>query len=116
LVTISVIGAFAATCSAISRTRAAMRSPATISWTKPAGERLVGGHQSRGEDQLLQPRRADQLQVARVGAHRQAVAERARDRRAEARVGSRDAQVAAGGDAEAAADREALDLRDHRAW
>jgi hypothetical protein len=80
---------------------------------EPGGERLVGRQQPRREDQLLQPRRPEQVEVARVRLHRQAVAERARDRRAEARVGRRDAQVGAGGDAEAAADRKALDLRDH---
>ena len=114
LVTHSVIGACDAIVSASSRTRASMRVGRHDLVDEAGGERLVGGEQPRREDQLLQARRPEQVQVARVGLHRQAVAERARDRRAEARVRRRDAQVGAGGDAEAAADREALDLRDDR--
>jgi hypothetical protein len=49
-------------------------------------EGFFGRHEPGGEDQLLEARRPEQIDVARTGLHRQAVAEGARDRRAEAGI------------------------------
>jgi hypothetical protein len=76
--------------------------------------RLLGRDEPRGEDELLQARRSEQIQEPRVGLDRQAVAERAGDGRAEPRVRGGDAQVTGGGDAEATTYRETLDLGDDR--
>src|SRR6185437_16173423 len=57
---------------------------------------------------------ADDRGQARQVAHREAVAERARDREAEARIGRGDAQVAGRGDAAAAAGAGAADGGDDR--
>ena len=75
---------------------------------------FLGFDQPRGEDDLLEPRGADQgREPADIG-RRQAVAERARDRKSELRGPGADAQVAARGDAGAAAGAGAVDRRNGR--
>ena len=88
--------------------------PSTTSVASPIGERLLGVDGARGEHDVLHARLAEQRGEARVVLHRQAVADRARDRQAEARGGRADAQVAGGRQREPAAHREAVDQRDRR--
>ena len=92
----SVIGACEATVSASSRTRASIASSARRSRGRSRRRALRRQSISRAvKISSFSARRPEQVEVARVRLHRQAVAERARDRRAEARIGRRDAQVAA---------------------
>ena len=76
--------------------------------------RFLGREEARGEDQSLEPRRAEEIETARVLVHRQAVAQRARDRRAEAGLRGCDPEIARVRDQEPGADGDALDLRDDR--
>src|SRR3954451_16762784 len=77
-------------------------------------ERLIGGNHPRREDEVLRARLAENRREPRVAGHRQAVAQRARDRQAELRLRRAHAQVARRGDRQPGADRVALDLRDRR--
>ena len=61
---------------------------------------------------ILDPRGTEEVHEARVVLHGEAVPEGAGDGRPEARLGRGDPDVADSGDGEAAAHREALDLRD----
>jgi hypothetical protein len=81
---------------------------------QPGGERLLGADHAGGEDDVLGARLAEDGDEAGVAGHRQAVAQRARDRQAELRVGRAEAQVARRGDRQPRADRVALDDRDRR--
>src|SRR5579875_1832081 len=67
------------------------------------------------EDELFRAGRTDQVDQAGIVAHREAVAQSARDRNAEACVGRADAEIARQGDAGPAADGIAADRRDRRA-
>ena len=112
LVTRSVMGAWPATSAARAWTRASMASGATISWTKPAASASCGAEEPGREEEGRDARGSEEIHQARIGVGGQAVAERSRDGRAEARVRGRDPEVARGGDPEAGADGEALDLGD----
>src|SRR6266403_1422828 len=74
--------------------------------------RLLRRQEARPHDHLLDPRGTEEVHEARVVLHGEAVPEGAGDGRPEARLGRGDPDVADGGDGEAAAHREALDLRD----
>ncbi len=74
-----------------------------------AGQRLVGGQVLGEQQHAFCSRRPERRHQPRVVLDRQAVAERARDRHAEARRRRRDPQVATGRDRQPAADREAFD-------
>src|SRR6266478_1538 len=76
------------------------------------GMRLLGRDEPRPHDHLLHARGAEELDAARVVFHREAVAERACDGKAEARLRCSDSDVADRGDREAPTHRVAFDLRD----
>src|SRR5829696_6834444 len=78
---------------------------------EPDRERLPRLDHARREDDVLDPRRAGEPADVR---HREAVAERARDREAELRGLGADAQVAAGRDPRPAAGADPRDRRDRR--
>ena len=84
--------------------------------TRPSDCRFGGVEEAAGEEQILRPRRPDEIDEARVVRRRQAVAERARDRHAEARVGRADAQVAGSAIAQPPPAATPCDLRDRRHW
>src|SRR5215472_19363557 len=75
-----------------------------------SGVRLRRRDEPGPHDHLLHAGGAEELHAARVVLHGEAVAEGARDGKAEARLRGGDADVAYGGDGEAAPNREALDL------
>ena len=82
LVAFSVSGAWPATQRAPPRRRAsrAPRRSSTTSLSSPTRGRLRRIDQARGEDEILDPRRPDQRRETADIGHRQAIAERARDR------------------------------------
>src|SRR3989442_14228353 len=67
-------------------------------------QRLVRVDKASGKHDLLHARHADERRKPHEIRHREAVAERARDRNAETRRRRRDAGIAGGGDRAAAAD------------
>ena len=94
-----------------SSTRASARPRPRSRARSPAPPRRRSGAR---EDDVLQPRRAEQRRQPGVVLHRQAVADRARDRQPEPRRRRAHAQVAGGREREPAAHREAVDERDGR--
>jgi hypothetical protein len=81
---------------------------------EPGRSSLLGREESRGEEEVLHPGRAERVQETRGGIHRDAVAEGSGDRRSEPRVGRRQPEIAHGHDLESAARGIALHLGDHR--
>ena len=79
-----------------------------------AGQRLLGGQILRQQQHALGARGPERGNQARAVGDRQAIAERAGDRNAEARAGRGDAQVAGRRDREPAADGKTLDHRQRR--
>src|SRR5260221_689508 len=78
------------------------------------GERLIGLDQPRAEHDLLDQRRPDEIDQPRITGERQTIAQGARDGKAELDGARGDAQVAARGDARAAAGAGAGDRGDRR--
>src|SRR5262249_28210534 len=83
---------------------------------KACRQRLLGGEVLRQQQLPLGARSPERGDQPRVVGNRQAIAERARDRNAEARAGRRDAKVARRRDRKPAADGKSLDhcQRRHR--
>ena len=75
---------------------------------------FFGADQPRGENEILHPRRSDQCGEPADIRHRQAIAERARDRKAEFGRPGADANIAARRDPGAAAGAGAVDRGDRR--
>ena len=81
---------------------------------EPHGVGLVDVDQPSGEEQIAGARRADRVDETRAVGRREAIAERAGDRHAEAGVGRAHAKIAGERDDAAAASGHSVHLRDGR--